>query len=162
PAALGEVTEVPVPLDPLTGKPFVYRLAGGKATLYGPPPAGEQPGPSNSLSYELTWHGDPTSLTTHPARNPLMTRALTAACLLLRAALPARADEDTFAPTRLTLRPAAAPSPALRYRLLPDLREQKPGDAAVLYRRAVPLLQRVGADGSEQMAEWQKMPLGDL
>jgi hypothetical protein len=91
-----------------------------------------------------------------------MTRALTAACLLLLAALPVRADEAPFGPTRLTLQPAAAPSPALRYRLLPDLREQKPGDAAPLYRRAVPLLQQLGADASEQMAEWQKMPLGEL
>lgn len=37
---------------------------------------------------------------------------------------------------RLALAPAAAPSPALRYKLLPEVRERKPGNAAVLYFRA--------------------------
>jgi len=33
PQSLGEVTEVPVPLDPITGKAFAYRLEGNTATL---------------------------------------------------------------------------------------------------------------------------------
>jgi hypothetical protein len=37
---------------------------------------------------------------------------------------------------RLTIRPAAAPSPALRYRLLPELRERTPGNGALLYYRS--------------------------
>ncbi len=37
---------------------------------------------------------------------------------------------------RLTCQPAAAPSPALRYRLLPELRDRTPGNAALLYYRA--------------------------
>jgi hypothetical protein len=37
---------------------------------------------------------------------------------------------------RLTIQPAAAPSPALRYRLLPELRERTPGNGAVLYYRS--------------------------
>jgi hypothetical protein len=41
PAALDDIKEVPLPLDPVSGKPFGYKLADGKATLDAPPPAGE-------------------------------------------------------------------------------------------------------------------------
>jgi hypothetical protein len=54
PAALSDITEVPVPLDPVTGKAFDYKAEGDKATLSAAPPAGEQPGPGNALRYELT------------------------------------------------------------------------------------------------------------
>jgi hypothetical protein len=54
PATLGDIQEVPVPPDPLTGKPFAYRAAGRKATLYGPPPDKEKPHAGNAVSYELT------------------------------------------------------------------------------------------------------------
>src|SRR6516165_2342926 len=37
---------------------------------------------------------------------------------------------------RLTIRPAPSPSPALRYQLLPELRDRTPGNAALLYYRA--------------------------
>jgi hypothetical protein len=53
PAALSDITEVPVPLDPVTGKAFEYQVMGDKATLVAPPPAGEPPGPGNTLRYEL-------------------------------------------------------------------------------------------------------------
>jgi hypothetical protein len=39
-------------------------------------------------------------------------------------------------PISLTIRPAAEPVPALKYQLLPDLRDQTPGNAALLYFRA--------------------------
>jgi hypothetical protein len=54
PAALSDITEVPVPIDPVTGKNFEYKTEEGKATLYGPPPAGEKPYYKNYLKYELT------------------------------------------------------------------------------------------------------------
>jgi len=54
PTALGEITDVPVPVDPMTGKPFEYHLKEGKAVLSAPPPAGEKPHSGNSLKYELT------------------------------------------------------------------------------------------------------------
>ena len=44
---------MPVPHDPLTGQPYHYRVAGGKATLYGPPPDKEKPHAGNAVSYEL-------------------------------------------------------------------------------------------------------------
>ena len=53
PRQLSEITEVPVPRDPVTGEPFEYRIDGDRATLIARPPAGDsQPPP---LHYELTF-----------------------------------------------------------------------------------------------------------
>jgi hypothetical protein len=57
----------------------------------------------------------------------------------------------------LTLHPAAATPPALRYRLLPELIEQRPGNAADLYKKAAPLL-KLTADDHKQLDEWEKLP----
>jgi hypothetical protein len=54
PATLADIKLVPVPRNPLTGKPFEYRAVGGKATLYVPPPPGEAAHLNNSRRYELT------------------------------------------------------------------------------------------------------------
>jgi hypothetical protein len=54
PARLDDVTDVPIPLDPRTGKPFDYRQGGGQATLTGPAPAGEKADNRNTIRYELT------------------------------------------------------------------------------------------------------------
>ncbi|MBI1917026.1 MAG: hypothetical protein HYS12_20140 [Planctomycetes bacterium] len=54
PARLDEITDVPVPADPVTGKPFGYRAAGDTATLSAPPPPGQTPNPANTLVYEIT------------------------------------------------------------------------------------------------------------
>jgi hypothetical protein len=97
-----------------------------------------------------------------------MLRVLAACGAALLAATAARAAPPNVEPIRLTLRPAAAPEPALRYRLLPELRDQKPGNAAELYGKAVGLLESMPADPAgkrqrdEQMDQWQRMPLGDL
>ena len=40
PSALDDIKEVPIPLDPVSGKPFGYKLEGGTATLDAPPPPG--------------------------------------------------------------------------------------------------------------------------
>jgi hypothetical protein len=53
PARLAEVREVPVPLDPVTGKAFVYEAAGDKAALRAPD-SGEWQNPSLVVNYELT------------------------------------------------------------------------------------------------------------
>jgi hypothetical protein len=53
PASLGEITQVPIPLDPVTGKGFDYRASGNRAALYGPPPT-QEPGSASALKYELT------------------------------------------------------------------------------------------------------------
>lgn len=55
PEKLADVTEVPVPLDPHTGKDFEYQRDGNKAILYGPPSAGETPQPlRNTIKAEIT------------------------------------------------------------------------------------------------------------
>src|SRR5260370_38893085 len=64
-----------------------------------------------------------------------MTRRALCLALLLAGAVPAGAQAPD-APTRLTLRPAAAPTPALKYVLLPELADMRPGNAALHYQRA--------------------------
>ena len=54
PAKLANITIVPVPVDPWTGKEFDYRLKGDTATLTGLAPPGEEPTHSNFVQYELT------------------------------------------------------------------------------------------------------------
>jgi hypothetical protein len=54
PAALSDVTEVPIPGDPITGKPFEYQVNGNTFTLSAGPPAGEAPTPYTVLAYEVT------------------------------------------------------------------------------------------------------------
>jgi hypothetical protein len=54
PGHLNDITEVPVPCDPVTGKPFGYRLAGDTATLSAPAPPGPIPNPANALVYDIT------------------------------------------------------------------------------------------------------------
>jgi hypothetical protein len=53
PATLGAIMEVPVPIDPGTGKEFTYQVTGEKANLSGPPLANEPPNPQINPSYEL-------------------------------------------------------------------------------------------------------------
>ncbi len=70
------------------------------------------------------------------------------AAALLSGAMPVAAQLKTIADTgpgpivppnpatKLTLHPARVPVPALKYRLLPEARDLKPGNAATLYYRA--------------------------
>jgi len=52
PAALKDITEVPVPIDPVTGQPFVYRVEGDKAFLFGEGRSNSPP-VLNPVRYEL-------------------------------------------------------------------------------------------------------------
>jgi hypothetical protein len=54
PATLDAITEVPIPLDPMTGKAFIYQVSGQRAMLSTLPPPGEEAHPHNTLHYELT------------------------------------------------------------------------------------------------------------
>jgi hypothetical protein len=66
-----------------------------------------------------------------------MRREFTCLAVLLAAAVPATAQAPPeVEPIKLTLSPAAAPSPALKYKLLPELKDQTPGNAALEYYRA--------------------------
>jgi hypothetical protein len=84
---------------------------------------------------------------------------------LLATAVPAAAQPKDVPITRLTIRPAAAPSPALKYQFLPDLKDQTPGNAALLYYRAYSpewLSHRRQTDWWEKLDKWREMPLTDL
>jgi hypothetical protein len=54
PAALADVTEVPAPPDPVSGKPFEYKAAGTVATLTAPLPPGPKTPPGLLLTYEIS------------------------------------------------------------------------------------------------------------
>lgn len=53
PPNLTAIKEVPIPLDPVTGKEFAYQLNGDTATLRALAPANETPNSGNSVMYEL-------------------------------------------------------------------------------------------------------------
>ncbi len=53
PAKLSDLT-VPVPDDPVTGKPFRYEVAGNTAHLRGSPPRGQEKFPAYNVHYEIT------------------------------------------------------------------------------------------------------------
>ncbi|HEV3003233.1 MAG TPA: hypothetical protein VGX78_02185 [Pirellulales bacterium] len=75
----------------------------------------------------------------------------------------AEPPDDKAPPTvRLNVRPAAAPRPALRYQLLPNVRERRPGNAAVHYNKLG--LNYPGADGETKdfNQEWLEVPLAEL
>jgi hypothetical protein len=55
PAALADIKSVPIPLDPMTGNAFTYKVADGKAYLSAAPPPGETPVfEGNVQRYEIT------------------------------------------------------------------------------------------------------------
>jgi hypothetical protein len=45
---------VPLPVDPFTGKPFLYKLDGNTAHVRGSPPPGEEKNPALNVHYEVT------------------------------------------------------------------------------------------------------------
>jgi hypothetical protein len=53
PAKLSDV-KLPLPIDPVTGKPFPYQLDGGTATLRGTPPTGREKEAGYDVRYEVT------------------------------------------------------------------------------------------------------------
>jgi hypothetical protein len=54
PGTLEDMTAVPCPADPVTGRPFQYAAAGDVFTLFGPPPAGQQAHEANVVHYQVT------------------------------------------------------------------------------------------------------------
>lgn len=53
PKALTDIA-VPLPADPFTDKPFVYKVAGETAQLHGTPPRGEEKNPAYNVRYEVS------------------------------------------------------------------------------------------------------------
>ncbi len=54
PAAPGDIKEVPIPIDPMTGRGFDYKVRGDTFTLSAGPPPGDAPLEYNTLTYEVT------------------------------------------------------------------------------------------------------------
>jgi hypothetical protein len=65
-----------------------------------------------------------------------MHRGILSLAVLLAAALPSLAQPPDLPLRKLTVQPAAAPKPALKYLLLPEMRDLTPGNAALTYQRA--------------------------
>jgi hypothetical protein len=88
-------------------------------------------------------------------RVPLAALALAAAPLVCRAG-------DTA--VRLTVRPAAAPKPALKYQLLPEVRELNPGNPAQWYVRCFAEQRNFffGKEATAERARYRSMPLAEL
>src|SRR4051794_2633773 len=96
-----------------------------------------------------------------------MRQSRLACALLATLALPGRADQPgspTETRVRLTVSPASAPRPALRYLLLPEHRELNPGNPCLHYLRCFLGQQKFFYDKeSEQRRETLlAMPLAEL
>ncbi len=90
----------------------------------------------------------------------MRTKFLATLLILLLAAGSAGAQAGAKV-VKLTVTPAAAPTPALKYHLLPWATEQRPGNAAVFYERAVTWewgsIRRT--PGYDQLHEWLDQPM---
>jgi hypothetical protein len=53
PAKLDDV-KLPLPVDPFTGKPFIYKVEGQKVSIKGSPPRGDEKNAAYNIRYELT------------------------------------------------------------------------------------------------------------
>lgn len=85
-------------------------------------------------------------------------------CLVFLTAAIALAQSNVH-PISVILHPAAAPIPALKYPLLPELRDTIPGNAVTHYHQAVTILMkdvRPENDWFYDVREWQTMPLKEL
>src|SRR5437868_8587588 len=79
----------------------------------------------------------------------IMSRRFLALSILLAIIGPAAAQEPTAFVIKLNVQPQSPPSPSLRYRLLPSLSDEKPEDAAPLYKKAAEAVERL-RDSEEQ------------
>ncbi len=102
---------------------------------------------------------------------PTLARLLFAAYVAMAASTPAFAQPakvpDPINPKVLEIAPAAAPVPALKYRLLPSSADLNPGDAAPIYLRIRNLEEGQGSDAIEKAwnqisgnsKKWMNVPL---
>ena len=93
-----------------------------------------------------------------------MKHTITILCIVFLSATTAAAEGEVPS-TPLILHPAAAPTPALKYALLPELRDTIPGNAVTHYRQAIQILKQDGPPKKgreEQVDQWMKIPLKDL
>jgi hypothetical protein len=77
-----------------------------------------------------------------------MFRRFATLALLLLSAAGAPAQQSPEKPVQLTIHPAAAPTPALRYLLMPQVDDLSPGNRALLYYRSF----------SPEWEDWRRRP----
>jgi hypothetical protein len=93
-----------------------------------------------------------------------MRRILPTFYLLFLAVATAAAEGNAHS-IPLILHPAASPSPALKYPLLPELRDTIPGNAVAHYRQAVKIMKQDAPQMSgwyETIDQWMAVPLKDF
>ena len=89
-------------------------------------------------------------------------------CAVLLALAPAAHSQKKDKPfedvIRMTVHPAAAPKPALKYQLLPELREMNPGNPILGYLRCFAEQNNFffSKQAEDQRERWMAMPLKDL
>jgi hypothetical protein len=97
-----------------------------------------------------------------------MSRMLLSCWVLAATAALAAAQPRPEPPRPLHLSPNKPPVPVLRFTLLPELRDQEPGDAWPLYKKAGGLIARLPPDGSDRAGifdtidRWEKLSYADL
>jgi hypothetical protein len=93
-----------------------------------------------------------------------MSRGLLCLVVSLLSAVPVWAQRQPGEPIKLTLHPAGPPPRALKYQLLPELRDQTPGNAALYYYRAIAhrAEQARGPHFGEEESDWLAVPLKDF
>jgi hypothetical protein len=94
-------------------------------------------------------------------------RTLLCCAALAALAVPGRAEQPAAPPEtliRLTVQPMAAPKPALRYLLLPELKEMNPGNPIQNYLKCYTEQQQFFFDKEtfRRREEYQSMPLKEL
>src|SRR5262249_53546355 len=100
-------------------------------------------------------------LTTRRWEYSAMTRVLLAAVALAALTCSSRAGETVV---RLSVRPMAAPKPALKYQLLPEVRELNPGNPAQWYVRCFQEQRNFffSKEATAERAHYRSMPLASL
>jgi hypothetical protein len=93
-----------------------------------------------------------------------MMRALPVCAVLAVLPLLCGADEPTTTVIRMTVQPMRAPKPALKYQLLPELREMNPGNPIHEYSRCFAEQYNFwrNKQAVEDREKWQTMPLKEL
>jgi hypothetical protein len=85
-----------------------------------------------------------------------MHHVLASAVVLFCAALPATTQTSDPLPKKLTVQPAPEPKPALKYVLLPEVKDLQPGNAALTYLRAIKPQER------QAIEHWLDVPLAKM
>ena len=93
-----------------------------------------------------------------------MTRWLIVCAALLGLTTTAWCEDTKFTVVRLKLRPASLPTPALKYQLLPELPEMKPGNPIQAYLKCFAEQNNFffSKQANDQREKWSKMPLDKL